>query len=126
MNSMETLVRGDLSVADAPRATEGTFASRAALRPESREVEEQELGGAVVADTGERELAFVADGEFAADQLYPGVAPGLQLEVERIAAVEQRCVDAGVLVDAGRAVAAVVRSDQTQLVLLFRARERAV
>ena len=62
MNSMETLVRGDLSVADAPRATEGTFASRAALRPESREVEEQELGGAVVADTGERELAFVADG----------------------------------------------------------------
>src|SRR5208283_158214 len=79
---------------------------------ESSEVEEQELGRAIAADTGEGQLVFAADGrtiaflqacsihiQFAAHQLNPGMASRLQRMVERLAAAQQRGVDAGVLIN---------------------------
>src|SRR5271165_2611924 len=118
------------------RLGEPQMAPSAAPLAWSRQIEDQEFGLTVTARAGQPQLGFFTDGsaiafhqlraidiEFPAYQLYPSVAAGLEREFQSLAAVQQRRVHTGILVDGRRALAPVVRGYQPQLILLFLGRE---
>src|SRR5579863_6862632 len=57
--------------------------------------------------------------EFAADQLYPCVTLRLEFQVYGFPAIEYGSIDAGVLMNRGRACAPVLRRNQQQTILLL-------